>query len=368
FYLPLFTKKLPDLNWENPQVRQAVYNLMIWWLDRGVDGFRIDALNFAMHDPQFRDNPPAPANGKARTRPFDFQLKVHNQSHPDIPAFIARIRALTDEYEGIFTVAEVGGDEALGEMRAFTADETHLNSAYGFDFLYADKLTPGLVCGALAQWPDEAGLGWPSWAFENHDAPRALSRWCAPADRAAFARMKMLLLMALRGNVILYYGEELGLTQVDIPFEQVQDPEAIANWPLTLSRDGARTPMPWQPSTCGGFGSDSPWLPMGDENRLKAVAAQQDDPQSLLNHTRTMLALRRAHPALRLGAVSRCDVRGQMLVLGRRSDSECVRAFVNLGAEPVVLTPGEADGDVLCSVNGATADGLPPFGALVVLA
>ena len=208
-----------------------------------MDGFRIDALNFAMHDPQLRDNPPAPATDKKRTRPFDFQLKTYNQSHADIPAFIERLRALTDSYDGIFTVAEVGGAEAEREMKAFTQGETHLNSAYGFNFLYAEKLTPGAICAALAQWPDEEGMGWPSWAFENHDAPRAISRWWNDGDRDAAARMKALLLASLRGNIILYYGEELGLSQVDIPFDQLHDPEAIANWPLTLSRDGARTPM-----------------------------------------------------------------------------------------------------------------------------
>jgi alpha-glucosidase len=180
--------------------------------------------------------------------------------------------------------------------------------------------------------------------------------------------MKIALLACLRGNIILYQGEELGLTQVDIPFEQLHDPEAIANWPLTLSRDGARTPMPWEVCNCGGFGSTDPWLPLGEENRARAVEAQDGDSQSLLHHTRAMLALRKSHPALHHGAVSRCDVRGMMLVLGRRSSDECVRAFVNLGPKPVTLEPGEADGAVLASVNGGTSSQLPPFAVLVVQA
>ncbi|QZH73784.1 MAG: DUF3459 domain-containing protein [Erythrobacter sp.] len=368
YYLHNFLSSQPQLNLHNPAVQDAVLDVMRFWLDRGVDGFRIDALNFAMHDPALRDNPPAPETNRQRTRSFDFQLKVHNQSHPDIPRFIERIRALTDSYQGIFTVAEVGGDEADAEMKAFTAGETHLNSAYGFDFLYAERLTPSLVCAALSHWPATEGVGWPSWAFENHDAPRALSRWCEPDQREAFARMKMALLAVLRGNIILYQGEELGLTQVDIPFEQLHDPEAIANWPLTLSRDGARTPMPWESCEHGGFGETAPWLPLGEENLGRAVQAQNAQEASLLHHTRAMLALRRAHPALRHGAVSRCDVRGQMLVLGRRSDEECVRAFVNLGPDPVALVPGEADGEVLAAVNGASAAILPPFAVLVVQA
>ncbi|GGD66209.1 DUF3459 domain-containing protein [Erythrobacter arachoides] len=366
YYLHNFLSCQPQLNLHNPAVQDAVLDVMRFWLDRGVDGFRIDALNFAMHDPAFTDNPPAPATDRPRTRPFDFQLKRHNQSHPDIPRFIERIRALTDEYEAVFTVAEVGGDEAHAEMKAFTAGETHLNSAYGFNFLYAERLTPGLVCAALAEWPDEEGVGWPSWAFENHDAPRALSRWVEEGDREAFARLKVALLACLRGNAILYQGEELGLLQVEIPFEQLHDPEAIANWPLTLSRDGARTPMPWEEVAGGGFGHEAPWLPHGEENLARAAAVQEGDPHSLLAHTRALLALRKAHPALLYGRVTRCETRGDLLVLGRRHGEDCIRTFFNLGAGEALLGADEAQGTVLTAVNGATTDTLPPYAALVV--
>ncbi|MGB3165432.1 MAG: alpha-amylase family glycosyl hydrolase, partial [Alteraurantiacibacter sp.] len=363
YYLHNFLSSQPQLNLHKRDVQDAVLDAIRFWLDRGVDGFRIDALNFAMHDPELRDNPPAPPSNKPRTRPFDFQLRIHNQSHPDIPAFIRRIRALTDEYEAIFTVAEVGGDDAEREMKLFTEGEAHLNSAYSFDFLYADALTPGLVCRAQKQWPDEPGLGWPSWAFENHDAPRALSRWCKPEEREAFARMKMLLLACLRGNIILYQGEELGLTQVDIPFEQLHDPEAIANWPLTLSRDGARTPMPWEAGCgCGGFGSETPWLPHGEDNLARAVEAQEADAVSLLAHTRATLALRKAHPALHHGAVTACKVDGDLLTLERQAGGETVRAHINLGSGEQAI---DAAGTVIAAVNGATPSTLPPFAALL---
>lgn len=369
YYLHNFLSSQPQLNCHNACVQDALLDVARFWLDRGTDGFRIDALNFAMHDPQLRDNPPAPASDRPRTRPFDFQLKTHNMSHPDIPLFIERIRALTDRYGdnsgAIFTVAEVGGDEAEAEMKAFTAGQTHLNSAYGFNFLYADALTPGLVCAALAEWPDDEGVGWPSWAFENHDAPRALSRWCAPEHRDLFARMKMLLLASLRGNIILYQGEELGLTQVDIPFEQLHDPEAIANWPLTLSRDGARTPMPWDDCACGSFGSERPWLPLGADNLPRAVAVQDADDTSLLAHARAMLALRKAHPALAHGAVVACRTEGALLQLEREADGQRVVCLFNLSAEPVGL-PQSIEGDLLCTVNDATHDTLGPYAALVV--
>lgn len=367
YYLHNFLASQPQLNMHNPAVQDAVLGVMRFWLDRGVDGFRIDALNFAMHDPALTDNPPAPPSDRRRTRPFDFQLKKHNMSHPDIPGFIERIRALTDTYDGVFTVAEVGGDEAEAEMKAFTAGDTHLNSAYGFNFLYAERLTPQLVAAALAEWPATPGMGWPSWAFENHDAPRALSRWCRPPDRDAFARLKALLLMALRGNAIVYQGEELGLTQVDIPFEQLHDPEAIANWPLTLSRDGARTPMPWVAAAPdAGFGSTDPWLPVGAENTVRAVDVQESDPQSLLAHTRAMLALRKAHPALHHGTVSECRADGDLLALTRQAADETIRVLANFGSGTLDISGEATDGDVLAAINGASAHALPPFAAMVI--
>ena len=366
YYLHNFLSSQPQINGHNPDVQDALLDVARFWLDLGVDGFRIDALNFLMHDPALTDNPPAPATDRPRTRPFDFQIKRHNMSHPAIPGFIERLRALTDRYDGIFTVAEVGGDEAEEEMKAFTQGETHLNSAYGFNFLYADRLRPQTVCAALAEWPGKPGVGWPSWAFENHDAPRALSRWCAPERRDAFARFKMLLLACLRGNVILYQGEELGLNQVDIPFEQLHDPEAIANWPLTLSRDGARTPMPWDAEAAdAGFGSQSPWLPVGEENRDKAVSVQEVDEASLLHHTRRMLGLRAAHPALRNGQVAACRTDGDLLILVREAEGERLTLYANFGEKDIMLD-NQHGGRVLVAINGARGECLPAYAAMLV--
>lgn len=369
YYLHNFLSCQPQVNAHNPQVQDALQGGMKFWLDRGVDGFRLDALNFLMHDPALRNNPPAPDDGRRKTRPFDFQLKLYNQSHPDILPFIERVRALCDEYGAIFTVAEVGGDIAEEEMKAFTAGEGHLNSAYGFDFLYAEKLTPQFVAQAVAKWPDEPGMGWPSWAFENHDAPRAVSRWCTPDEREAFARAKALLFATLRGNIIIYQGEELGLSQVDIPFEQLQDPEAIANWPLTLSRDGARTPMPWLAQAGeGGFTTGAPWLPLGEDNLARAVDRQEADPASLLNLTRHFLKLRRDHPALRLGSFTVVHADDSLLVVRRTFEGQSILGIFNLSA---FLVPWpqelEPDGDVLVAVNDAMPGDLPAFGALLIV-
>ena len=362
YYLHNFLREQPQLNVHNPAVQDALLAAAKFWLDRGVDGFRVDAINFAMHDPLLRDNPPAPPG--PRTRPFDYQLRLHNQSHPDIPKFLARLRALLDGYGATYTVAEVGGADPIPEMRAFTAGETHLNSAYSFAFLYAERLTPQVVAHALADWPDEPGLGWPGWALTNHDSPRGLSRWAAPAERQAFARMAMLLLMSLRGNPFLYYGEELGLTQVEIPFEELQDPEAIANWPLTLSRDGARTPMAWEAGAPNlGFSSATPWLRTGADHAAMAVDLQEADPQSLLHLTRRLVALRKAEPALRLGRLERIEAEGDLLSFERWYENRRIRLAFNFGTKPITIA---LEGQVIAEVNGATGTSLPAFGAIAV--
>jgi alpha-glucosidase len=368
YYMHNFLSQQPQMNVHNPEVQEALLGVAKFWLDRGVDGFRVDAINFAMHDPELKDNPPAPHSNSVRTRPFDFQLKVHNQSHPDIPAFIERIRALLDQYGDRFTVAEVGGANPDREMKAFTAGTTHFHSAYGFDFLYAEKLTPTLVREALENWPEGSDIGWPSWAFSNHDAPRWISRWAPDGAQDAYARMAMLLFACLRGNIIVWQGEELGLTQVDIPFDKLQDPEAIANWPLTLSRDGTRTPMPWSASLPQhGFSSVEPWLPFGEDHGFKAVDRQNAEPDSFLNLTRRLLELRNDHPALRVGSCKVLRAADDVLVLRRDLGGDSIVAVVNMSGEEVAW-PDEAgpDGREIESVNGAEFGRLPPYGAVMI--
>jgi alpha-glucosidase len=360
YYLHNFLPEQPDLNLHNRDVQDALLEVARFWLDRGVDGFRLDAINFAMHDPALRDNPPA-TNGGKRTRSFDYQQHIYNQSHPDIAGFLERLRAVTNSYGDRFTLAEVGGDHALAEMQAFTAGNARLNSAYGFDFLYADELTPALVARVARQWPESAG--WPTWAFENHDAPRALSRWIGEEHRDAFARTKMLLLCALRGSIILYQGEELGLPQVDVPFDRLQDPEAIANWPHTLSRDGARTPMPWRSDAPNlGFSDAEPWLPTGENHRALAVDRQGSDAHSMLQFTRQCLRLRHAHSALTHGGLRIVEAGEQKLVLDRVNGGERLRCTFNLSGKAVRYSPVGRD---LLSSGDIAGGELGPYAAVI---
>ena len=367
YYLHNFLSSQPNINLHNPLVAEAMLEVARFWLDRGVDGFRLDAINFAAHDPQLRDNPAASATGAIRTRPFDFQLHVYNQSHPIIGKFVEQIRTLTDSYTDIFTVAEVGGAEPIMEMQRFTAQPGGINSAYSFDFLYAPALSPKLFKKVLKQWAARPEIGWPSWAFSNHDAPRAISRWASEADRAAMARLNLLLLISLRGNIFLYQGDELGLPQAAIAFKALQDPEAITNWPLTLGRDGARTPMPWSSTAPhGGFSGAKPWLPVPESHLALAVETQNGDPQSQLNLTRSLIRLRAGHNALLGGAAEVLVAGDALLVIERTTQDERLLCVFNLGSTPQAWSPAQSDRwRLICEVNSAILWSLPPLSGFI---
>ena len=335
YYMHNFLPAQPQLNVNNPAVQAALFDTARFWLDRGVDGFRLDAINFAMHDRRLTDNPPVREQGAVLRRPFDFQHHIYNQSQPSQISFIESLAKVVIGFGADrFTVAEVGGEQALSEMRSITAGGSRLNTSYGFDFLYAERLSASLVLNALANWPGTTGEGWPSWAFSNHDAPRVVSRWDDGSDGDGRAKLLLALLMSLRGNVFLYQGEELGLTQANIAFEDLRDPEAIANWPLTQGRDGARTPMPWvDKAPHAGFSVAKSWLPVPDEHARRAVSVQNREADSVLMRTRELLELRRSNSALRTGRFEPLALPSPLLGFDRVSNQMRVRCQFNLSAQ-----------------------------------
>lgn len=356
YFMHNFLSSQPQLNVHLPAVQNALLEVAEFWLKRGVDGFRLDAINFAMFDPEFRDNPAWPAEGRTITRPFDLQHHIHNQSHPDIPVFMERLRMLADSFGEIYTVAEVPGPDPLPEMRAFTA-QGRLSAAYSFDFLYAKSLSPRRVKASQMNWAGPFADGWPAWAFSNHDAPRCISRWCpAGGDLQAYAKMTNALLLCLRGNAILYQGEELGLTQADIAFEDLQDPEAIANWPHTLGRDGARTPMPWiNDNGYAGFSEAKPWLPIGEGHARLAAAAQYGQPFSVLEFTRLFIALRNSSDALKLGDVRFLEGPPSLILMEREWNGDRLLCVFNTSGDQQPLDAEMVRGvQTLLSSDGAT--------------
>jgi alpha-glucosidase len=364
YFMHNFLWQQPQLNVHNAEVQDALLDIMQYWLDRGVDGFRLDAINYAMHDTALTDNPPLPVGKGQRTRSFDFQSHVHNQSQPGIRAFLARLRDKMDAHGGSFSVGEIGGEWEKTEMKDYTADNRHLHSAYSFAFLSRSLLTADLVREVLGVWSGEAGEGWPSWAFSNHDAPRAGSRWVSADGNPVPPKLSLMLLMCLRGNAFLYQGEELGLPQADVPFEKLRDPEAMANWPLTHGRDGARTPLPWHSDMLfAGFSPVEPWLPVDPRHLALAVDVQENNPQSLLYFTRQLVSLRRNTPALRHGDahVISSDA---LLVFDRKTEGSTVRCLFNLSDRAVdILSLGPIE-PLLQSARSDTTI-LAPMSALI---
>ncbi|MBL8329086.1 MAG: DUF3459 domain-containing protein [Rubrivivax sp.] len=345
YHLHHFLPQMPDLNFHCPAVQDAVLAIARFWLDRGVDGFRLDTANLYAHDRLLRDNPPAPAEQRGDS-PVLMQQHLHTMDQPESLAFLRRLRSLMEAYGDRMTVGEIGGAQALATMQAYTCDGDALHTAYSFAFLGA-RPDAATVARQLAPWGQSTG--WPAWAFSNHDAPRVATRWGSGAagsfgfggsDRGAAAQGAgpltwMALLMALRGTVFVYQGEELGLPQSEVPFEHLRDPYGLANWPLIPGRDGCRTPMPWaQRAPHAGFGSAAPWLPADPAHATRAVDLQEKTPNSLLQQTRALIALRRSQPALRKGDCTVLAARDEVLALRRGVGPGAITAIFNLGSQP----------------------------------
>ena len=360
YYMHNFLPGQPDLNLHKRQVQDALLDTARFWLDRGVDGFRLDAINCGMHDPELRDNPPAPDELRHETRPYFMQEQKYNMCHDDMPQVLERLRKVTDSYEGIFTVAEVGAPEPLPVMKDYTRGARRLNSAYGFDFLTTFDLTSERVEEVLTGWPGEQDEGWPSWAFSNHDATRAATRWLPEVEHDRRVRLIALLQFALRGNVFVYQGEELGLTQADVPFEKLRDPEAINNWPHTFGRDGARTPIPWEhDGRYAGFSTHEPWLPIDAAHLPLAVEAQICDPDSILAFFRSLIALRKSSFALRVGELEFLDAPQGLVAFRRVVGNERAYCVINLTNEDIEWSPGSIATMSIRASVGIDDNGVP---------
>ncbi|MBM1218731.1 DUF3459 domain-containing protein [Ponticoccus sp. SC2-23] len=328
YYLHNFVIEQPDLNLHNPEVQDEVLDIMKFWFDLGVDGLRLDVANFFMHDPLLRDNPPA-ALADRPANPYYMQQRVFDRSRPETLPFLERMRAVAGDR---MLLAEISCDWQIERMAEYT-QPGRLHTAYSFELL-----GPVLDGRHIARAVEQAGAGdsWPTWAFSNHDVTRVADRWGAE-------RVKVLqaLLLSLRGSIVLYQGEELGLPHSNVPRDRLQDPEAIRFWPNHRGRDGARTPMAWDDTPGLGFSTAEGWLPAEPAHRPLAVSRQAGDPGSHLSHCRAMIALRRTTSALRLGDFDTIEADADGLTFWRRHNGQSVLCSFNLGDRPraVPVTP-----------------------------
>ncbi|HWZ52619.1 MAG TPA: alpha-amylase family glycosyl hydrolase [Granulicella sp.] len=306
FYFHSFLKQQPDLNWHNPELRQAIYAAMRFWLDRGVDGFRMDVLWLLAKDPEFRNNPPNP-EWTPGASDFWSVLPTYTADQPETHAIVAEMRQLLDQYPERVLIGEIYLPVAnLVAYYGKSLQGAHM--PFNFHLIQtewnADKIAH-LIRDYEAALPEGA---WPNWVMGNHDQSRAASRIGRSQARAA-----AMLLLTLRGTPTLYYGEELGMTNGPIAPQQVQDTAEKLRPGIGLGRDPQRTPMLWNASEGAGFTTATPWLPINPGLLDTNVATESADPQSMLSLYRRLLALRQTHPALHAGAIH--DVQSEQGVL-----------------------------------------------------
>ncbi|NNF92693.1 MAG: alpha-glucosidase, partial [Boseongicola sp.] len=338
YYLHSFLASQPQMNFHNPEVVEATLETMRFWLDRGVDGFRLDSINYPFHDEQLRDNPPKDdATPDDWVNPYNVQRHIYDKSRPETLEFLEQVRAMLDRYSGTMTVGEVGeGSGAARIMGDYTRGDGRLHMAYSFEML-GPQYTPAYFRSCVGGFFDEAQGGWPCWAFSNHDVVRHVSRWSGRGDTDAVARQAIALLLSFEGAKCLYQGEELGQTETVLTYDEIVDPPGLKFWPEYKGRDGCRTPMVWEADAPGaGFTLGDPWLPIKAPQAARAVDRQETDPASILHHYRALLSFYRDCGPLRATGTDWIDLPDPLLAF-RRGGAGGLTAVFNLGATPLRL-------------------------------
>jgi alpha-glucosidase len=328
YFYHSFLKEQPDLNWRNEDVKAAMFDALRFWLNKGVDGFRVDVMWLMIKDNQFRDNPPnlgyrmdQPSNGRL--------LPTYSSDRPEVHDLVAEMRAVVDEFPDRVLIGEIYLPiQQL--MTYYGKDLTGANLPFNFQLLqcaWSADAVAQVISDYEGALPDGA---WPNWVMGNHDKARIATR-----VGSRQARVAAMLLLTLPGTLTIYYGEELGMANVPIPPDQVQDPAEKNEPGLGLGRDSERTPMPWSGSPSGGFTSGFPWLPLGDEHEIVNVAILEQDKSSILQLYRKLIQLRRSHPTLVNGTLDGVSAENNVLRYLRSGDEEHIVVMLNMGMDTV---------------------------------
>lgn len=346
FYLHSFLKEQPDLNWRNPRVREEVHDIMRFWMDRGVDGFRLDVANYYVKDALLRDNPhqvilaqPMPGNpSKTLVVPMLREVYDHTVDQPETHAALQDMRRVIDERPGRMMVGEITQRTLPQVLSYYGTSDNELNLVFNFFFLvrrFCARDVRNLIQQTLDLLPPGA---WPAWTLSNHDVVRAVSRYHLSAT---MTKSMLGLLLTIKGTPFLYNGEELGLANIRIPRRLIQDPVGKRYWPLPVGRDGERAPIPWNSSRGAGFTTGTPWLPVNDS--APPYDAQSADPASVLNFARRLSRFRSQHPALHSGDMSFMGGPSESCLCFRRdSPGEHLGIIINMSRHAVPLPQGNS--------------------------
>lgn len=341
YYLHNFLTAQPDLNIHHHDVQDALLAACRFWLDRGVDGFRLDAINFIAHDPQLRSNPARdPAlldSGSAKaSNPYTWQVHLYDKSQPEAISFLHRLRNLAHGYGDILLLGEVGDDDEIARLAEYAGSGGPLDTGYCFRFLQ-DFVNKDLIQRTLDQMFNRPEKPWPSWAFSNHDFNRVVTRWGKKWDGPEVDPVAlgcMALLLGLPGTIFIYEGEELGMPQADLLRHELRDPYDIAFYPDHMGRDGCRTPFPWDNTLPNaGFSTSEPWLPIKLPHLDRALAQQKANGASVYNNIRAMVHYRRTSQILRHGDYEIMPDHQDNVIAIRRwlNQDQSVIIVVNLG-------------------------------------
>lgn len=368
YYLHNFLREQPDLNFHCRAVQDALLETMRFWLDRGVDGFRLDTVNYYFHDRELRSNPPAVEEGMPMaTDVYGMQAHIYDKTRPENVAFLERLRALADEYDDRMMVGEVGedGDRAIEVMGEYTEGDGRLHMCYSFAML-GPQFDARHFRRCIEHFREGAPHGHPKWSLSNHDVPRHVTRFGRHArDGDALARQTVAMLMAFEGTVGIYQGEELGQTDTELVYDELTDPPALRFWPEVKGRDGCRTPMVWEAGAPNaGFSDGRPWLPVKPPQAARAVDRQAGRDDSVLAAYRSAIAFRKAHPCLRWGRTTFLDLPEPVLAFRREAEGQALTCVFNLSPEPLRLTlqgAARIEGPHAATLSGGRLD-LPPNG------
>jgi alpha-glucosidase len=347
YYYHAFLAAQPDLNWRNPAVRAAMYEVMRFWFRRGVDGFRVDVVWHLIKDDEFRDNPPN-AGFRPTDPPHHRLVPLYTTDRPEVHDIIAEMRRVADEFPDRVLIGEIY--LPLERLVAYYGrDLAGMHLPFNFSLLSTSWDAPS-IARLISEY--EAALpagGWPNWVLGNHDRPRIASR--VGSDQARIAAM---LLLTLRGTPTVYYGDETAMRDVAIAPTQVRDPLGKNLPGRGLGRDGCRTPMQWDSTTHAGFSSVEPWLPLGGALDQDNVLAQRSDNTSVYRLYRRLIDLRRKRPALSLGSYGSVHADGNLLIFTREHARERLLVALNFGGAPVAasLPSGEWIGQMIVTSVG----------------
>ncbi|MEQ8667805.1 MAG: alpha-amylase family glycosyl hydrolase [Pirellulales bacterium] len=350
YYLHAFLKSQPDLNWRNSEIREAMMSVLRFWLDRGVDGFRIDVLWHIIKAEGLPNNPINSHWTPDRTQ-RDQLIQLYSTDQPEAHAISAEFRALADSYGDRVLIGEIClPNDRLARWYG-TPDRPQVHLPFNFQLIENDWEAAALR-RTIADY--EASLppfGWPNWVIGSHDAPRIAARIGEPQ-----ARVAAMLLLTLRGTPTLYQGDEIGIGKVKILLDQVRDPQDLRQPGLGIGRDRSRTPVPWDASAYAGFSTVDPWLPLNEDWRVRNISVQDRSSSSLLSLYRSLLALRRSHIALEIGDLTLVDSARDVLAYQRRYADECLLIALNLSDEtrPLPLPPSQPTDTCLAEVLAST--------------